>query len=286
MDLRQVSGLARPVDVHYATNRWIAGIALAVLAVAWVWRGIATGGWLAAGGWAALAAIAVFLAWALARELDPDRELAAFVAPGFMLPGLLLGGAGWIGLPDLAASFLLLLAVRVLNRTTGMAATLPDGLGVLGLGLWLAFEGNPVYLTAGVATLVIDGLLPPRDLRRSLQATAAGGAALLLFAATAGALPAAAPELPALAGALVIGGLFGVAIRAAGRVNSVGDENGQPLSPTRVRAGQLLALVAALGAVLWDGHAGLVALLPLWAAITAVGAHRLAANRSADQAGP
>ena len=276
MDLRHVSGLARPIDLSFPTNRWISALTLAVFVVAWVWRGLAGAGWLAAGGWAALAAIAVFLAWALARELDPDRDLAAFAAAGFMLPGLLLAGPGWIALPDLAALFLVLLVARVLNRTTGVGATVPDALIVLGLGLWLALASTPVYLAAGIAALVIDGLLPPREARRSLLAVAGGTAAVLLFVFTADGSMKPPLHLISLAAALVIAGLFAVAIHGAGRIDSVGDDDGKPLSPLRVRAAQVLALATGLGVVLWNGSAGLIALLPLWAAMTAAGAHRMA----------
>jgi hypothetical protein len=275
MELRQISGLARPVDTHYPTNRWIAGIAVAVLAAAWLWRGLATDAWLAAGGWAALAALALFLAWALARELDPDRELAAFGAAGVMLPVLAAAGLDWTPLPDLAALFLLLLALRTLNRTTGLGALPADGLGVLGLGLWLALSGQPLFLAAGVAALLLDGLLPPRSLRRVLGAAAAGAVAAGIVVAAAPALPAPAPEPLPLLAALVLAALFTPSILGAGRLASVGDEPGEPLSPVRVRAAQVLALATALAASAWTGADGLAALLPLWAAMAAVGVSRL-----------
>jgi hypothetical protein len=274
MDLRQISGLARPVDLSFPTNRWITVLTGAALAGAWVWRGLATGAWLMAGGWAALAALALFLAWALARELDPGAELVAFIAAGLMLPFLVLAGLGWLPLPDIAALFIVLLAVRVLNRTTGIAATVLDGVGVLALGLWLALGGSPVYLAGACAALLLDGLLPPVTARRALVAAAAVAVAVAAAVVLGQAPPSPESGLLPIAAGLAIGVLFAASIRAAGRMESIGDATGEPLSPLRVRAGQLLALSIGLVIVLWQGGTGLIALLPLWAAMVALGGFR------------
>lgn len=118
MQLRQLSGIARPIELGYATNRWIAALTVVVLIAASVGRAFAEPGWLAAVGWGALASIAFFLAWALARELDPDAEMAAFIAAGFTLPAIAAAALHWLPLPNLAALFLVLLSLRVVNRST------------------------------------------------------------------------------------------------------------------------------------------------------------------------
>lgn len=274
MDLRQVSGLARPVHLSFPTNRWIAVLTGAVLIGAWVWRGLATGAWLTAGGWAALAALALFLAWALARELDPDAALVAFVAAGLMLPFLVVAAFEWLPLPDIAALFTVLLAIRVLNRTTGIAATLLDGIGVLALGLWLALGGLPVYLAGAAAALLLDGLLPPLSIRRVLIAATVVAVAVAAAVFFGQAPPSPEGGLLPIGAGLAIGVLFAASIRAAGRMESIGDETGEPLSPLRVRAGQILALSIGLVIVVWQGSAGLVALLPLWTAMAALGGFR------------
>jgi hypothetical protein len=285
MDLQQISGVARPLDPGYPSNRWIGIVTLAVLALAWLGRGAAAEDWLAAAGWAVVGAVAVFLAWALARELDPDAEGAAFTAAGIMAAALLAAGASGAALPDLAALFVLLLATRVLNRTSGLGATVADGIGLLALGLWLTTQGQPLYLVAGAAALLLDGLMPPRARRRLIV----GGAALAIAAVIAVAAsqppapavphPLAPTWLPLLA-ALVAAALLLPSVRAAGRAQSTGDATGAPLSPARVRAGQGLALVTGLIAVLLQGAAGLIGLLPLWAAMAGVGSTRLVAGRS------
>ncbi|WP_462320983.1 hypothetical protein [Halochromatium sp.] len=286
MTLRQISGIARPLELDDPTNRWIGMLTLGVLVAGALGRVLLGQGLLTATVWSALAGLSFFLAWALARELDPDAELAAFVAAGFTLPALAAAEIGWLPLPDLAALFLVLLAVRVLNRSTGVAATLPDTLGLLALGLWLGYQSSPVYLAAAVAALLIDGLLGPANRRRLILTGAAAALGGLLIAvgephSDLGGSPALASMLaPApLLAALILSALFAITIRAAGQVQSVGDDTGEPLSPRRVRAGQLLALLSAIGVTLGHGDAGLIALLPLWAAMAASGAYRLVAGR-------
>jgi hypothetical protein len=270
MDLRRFSGIARPVDTGYRTNRWIAIATLATFAAAWAVLGLTGAGWLDGLGQAAAAALAVFLGWALTRELDPDPEPAALAAAALTLPALML-----LGLPDLAALFLLLLAMRVLNRTTGVAATPADGLGMLGLALWLSVQGQPVYLGAVGLALMADGMLPPASTRRLSIGI---GAAVLAAAVLIIISPEGPPPEPTVGSALiglVLALMLVPALLAAGRLTSLADDTGEPLSTLRVRLGQVLALVTALGVILWQGAAGLTALLPLWAGVVATALWRL-----------
>jgi hypothetical protein len=65
-------------------------------------------------------------------------------------------------------------------------------------------------------------------------------------------------------------GYLAVILRAPAQLRSVGDHTGEPLHKRRVLAGQLLALVAAITFLLWNGTTGMVALLPVWMVMTGV----------------
>ena len=282
MNLRRVSGIARPLDFGYPSNRWIAAVAVGVLAAAWLLRGLLTEAWLAAGADAGLAALAVFLAWALCRELDPDLVAAALVAAG--LCALALGAAALLrlGPPALAPLFAVLLAMRVLNRTTGVPATPADVVGLLGLAVWLALRGDWLYLGLGIAAVLIDGVMSPRSLRRLLMLGAASVAAIG-GAWLAGQEPAAlrpASNMVAIVLAVGLSLLLLPSLSSAGTVTTVADDTGERLQPMRVRAGQGLALAAGIGAAVEHGSAGLTDLLPLWAAIIADGGYRLVVDRA------
>ena len=280
MELRRFSGLARPVDTGYASNRRIAGASVAVLAAAWLIAGIATGQWLGALGTAALTALAFFLAWALGRELDPDEDAAALAGAALTLPGLALAG-----LPDIGALFLVLLAMRVLNRTTGVAATVLDVGLLLVLGLVVALPGQPVYLAAAGAALMVDGIISPPSRRRVIIGLGAGAIAAAGVIVLMPGGPRPQPELLAGLAALVLAAAFVPVIQAQRGLQSVADDTGEPLAVQRVRAGQLLAAGTALAAALWQGSAGLLALLPLWAAMLAAAGWRLGSGLRRPQAG-
>ena len=84
----------RPVDWNYPTNRLIILLTLGVLVLGTLYQLILGGlGFVSALGWGASTGLAVFVCWALTRELDPDDEYAAFVAAGLYLAGVLIWGA-------------------------------------------------------------------------------------------------------------------------------------------------------------------------------------------------
>ena len=56
----------------------------------------------------------------------------------------------------------------------------------------------------------------------------------------------------------------------------MGDATGKVLKPRRVQAAQVLALLTALLFAWWDGASGVMAVLPLWAAMVGVSLYRLA----------
>lgn len=153
MDIRTLSGLGRPLDFAYPTNRWIAGITVVVFLAAWGLIGVGTEQWAAASADALRLALAVFLAWAVCRELDPDRDRSALAAAVLCAAALsilpLAAGAQEAWSPGIAECFVLLLALRVLNRTTGAPATLADAAGLLALGVWLAVAGPGWLYLAG-----------------------------------------------------------------------------------------------------------------------------------------
>ena len=262
MNLRKISAIARPVDLSFLTNRAIALVTAAIVVGDFL-RRLFTGSDLLWSAWAAAGlGLTVFIAWALCREIDPDRDYSAFVAAGVALVGTLL----W-GVPELAVLFWILLAVRMVNRTTGLPATAIDSIAVLTLATWLAFR---VWWPVGALTAVaflLDGWLDRACLRHRMFG-------FLILAGTLGAsIWGGAPwsfSGPTLASGtivLLMCFVFVPVFFAAGDLRSLGDETKERLSSARVRAAQLLVLTAGISAVCWIGAAGLVALWPIWSAV-------------------
>ncbi|CAN0400327.1 unnamed protein product, partial [Phaeothamnion confervicola] len=158
MKMSQVTGLGRPLDLRYPTNLAIALISLTVAGTAACIDGTPLSG-LHAG-------LDVFFTWALCRELDPEHDIAAFVAVGLSIFGLLNWGQ------SAAPLFWLLLAVRTLNRTTGLACTVLDSVLLLALGVTSGWGALTAFVFGA------DAMLPGgRKPQLLFAALAAAGAA-------------------------------------------------------------------------------------------------------------
>ena len=259
--LHKVTALGRPIDPNYSTNRAILILCLAALAIA-VGRGMMAGFSLMEGiGQGVGLAGALFFGWALCREIAPDDEYLAFLAAAFA--GI---GAYWLDAPSFLLLFWALLTFRVVNRTTGLPSRPLDTLGVLGLGVWLSWQG---YVEVGLATAIAFWLDASLDqpLRRHRYV------AVLILVISLAAVPAG--RMPPLSvpsiELIAVGGVLLIAALLAYKpdLHSLGDVSGERLDARRVRyAGVLLAATAAVS-LLWHGWDGFVAFLPLWAAFVA-----------------
>ncbi|MFN2168015.1 MAG: hypothetical protein ACK2U9_17370 [Anaerolineae bacterium] len=270
MKLSDVTALGRPFDPNYPTNRAIGLLSAGVVVAGAAYRLLAGDPLLDSALWGIGAGLTVFLAWALARELDPDHDLSAFVAAGLMIVGLLL----WAQ-PELLLVFWLLLALRVVNRTTGLPARWLDSLGLLGLGGWLTWQGHWAAGLLTVAAFALDGWLAPALRREWILALLAllGTVALAVFHGDITQVESA--STPTILAVAAMVALFSVVIATSRQVTSLCDQTGEPLQPARLRAAQALALAAGLLLACWNGTNGVIALLPAWAAMLGVGLYRL-----------
>jgi hypothetical protein len=272
MKLTDITALGRiPIDPSYPTNL-ANGVLILVVAIGGaILRLLSGAAPLESALWGIGAGLVVFLTWALGRELDPDHDLSAFVGTGLAIIALLI-----FDRPSLLVIVWLLMILRIVNRTVGLPAKPLDSLGVLGLGSWLAWQGDWMVGLATAAGFLLDGLLSP-PLRRHLFVSGLAFVATLVLSIFHGDIAMeSGPTTAVVIAAAVMAGLFLVVIATSGESQAVGDATGKPLNPRRVQAAQVLALLTALLFAWWAGASGIVALLPLWAAMTGVGLYRLA----------
>lgn len=110
------TSIGRPIDPAYASNRavlWLMPVG-AVLFAALRWY--ASGADAGLGSAAITGLLLVFGAWALARELAPDDNPAAFLATAIAFVA-----AAFVGSGSLLLVFVALFLVRIVNRSTGLA---------------------------------------------------------------------------------------------------------------------------------------------------------------------
>jgi hypothetical protein len=135
MNLRSFSGIGRPLDFGWPSNVaiFLVTITVGVLtAASGIWNGLTP----AELSWSAVrTAGSVFLAWAICREIDPDRQWTAFVASAAILLWAIFHTA-----PPLLPSLWLIMATRMVNRSTGLKPTALDWLGFILLGAWVVHD--------------------------------------------------------------------------------------------------------------------------------------------------
>jgi len=249
------SCLARPLDPRYPTNRAVIIIlpiaALVAAAVGFI-RGVHD--WhilLAALGGAGTA----FVSWALARELAPDDNPAAFVS-------MALAYATYLAIPhtSIMLVFVAITLARILNRSVGVPARRVDSLAiVLVLGWTIYSNRNPLPAVVAAVAFGLDAVLAPPLRWQWVFSVACLGLASL--AAVPGLVQwnpvssSGAPWLLWVLGAIAIG--FVAVIVRTQELTSTCDLTGEALSLPRVRAGMAIGLMLATTGIvpLTDGLA-------------------------------
>ena len=270
MDFHRWSSLVRRYDLGLGYNRLIlllTGAAVASgAAVGWLdglplsqvaWRAFAGG-------------VTVFVAAVLAKEIDPDHPRSAVLAAALAIPTL------WLArLSGLSFLLWLVLMLRFVNRSTGLAPKVTDTLALLAVTAWVGWAVSPFLAILAGGVLVLDGLLP--DGRRAhvlpgVLVALAATAWLLLGAGLSTPTPSS-PELTIVLLAVAVA-FIGV-ILASYQITAVGDATGRPLQVARVQAAQAVGLGVALLMASWAGPEGVVLASALWAALLGAVAMRL-----------
>lgn len=266
----KMTGIGRPIDFDYPSNRAVFFLTLAVIGIGTGYRLIGGRGVFLGVLWGLGAGAAVFLAWALGRELDPDNNPSAFIAAGFALIGIFF----W-GIPSLAILFWLLIGVRILNRTTGLAPTVLDSLVFLGLGIGISYKGNWVVALFTVAVFLLDSYLlqgKRRSLFFALVSAVAFAASLIWREEFWSGMDFSGLSFGA---ALLISVIFLPVILGSRQMDSEMDNSEEKLIPIRIQAGQVLSVLFLTLTALWGGMNGLISVLPLGAAALGAGVFRL-----------
>jgi hypothetical protein len=266
-----VTSIGRPLDKSCATNRAVSrlmpvgGVIAGVVALMRGDAGLQV-------AWALVAGILlVFGAWALARELTPDDNPAAFVSMAL----------AFVVLPLVAPlSFLVLFTtmflVRIVNRTVGLPARITDSLVVAGLVFAVVYlTKSPLFGTVAALAFAFDAAL--RDPLRRQWVFAAlcmcgVGVSLTLLDVEIGAPSFMSAGIAALL--VVITMAYLVTLLQTRFLESRGDVTGDRLAVSRVRGGMLIALLVAFQSLLM-GESGLAHTSIVWATMAGVSATAL-----------
>jgi hypothetical protein len=216
-------------------------------------------------------ALATFAAWAIARELDPDRPRTATVAASLTPISALVLGA-----PAPAALFVAMLTIRIVVRSTGLPPKTTD-LAVLTVGAVLVGD-TPWGWAAGILlafAIVRDAALPGEPpVAAGLWGAmlAVGVTARVALADTLGVWdpPGTGPLL-----VLAFGLTGAVVVLQPVPVLALGDWTRVPLDPLRMREAAMFGILTSVLAAVAGGTAGIVAVGPLFLTYAAVAGIRL-----------
>ena len=254
------TGIGRPLDFRYRSNRFVAITAMlaGLGALAWRWS---TGGEDALLGSFKVAGGA-FLAWAIGRELDPDDTRPATLAALIVLPLMALG------LPSFGSTFAVLIGIRIAVRTTGLAPQWIDGVVLTAAASYLGTQPETwPALAVLIAAMGADHFADPPGPARTLWFSA-----IMLSAAVIGATMLSSPPtwtLPTSLEWVVLGvTLVAVVFTVVNTLppRSRGDITHEALGRGRLRFGRMLAFLALIGGVITQGGPATAGLTPVWAA--------------------
>jgi hypothetical protein len=239
----QYTAIGRPLDPSWPSNRAV----LILLPLAAVLGAVL--GWFDDAGLVALLlrglrmALLAFLAWALARELDPDDPSAAFV-------GLTLALIVGVAIPNagLLAAVATLGLVRCVNRSTGLPARKSDSTVLTLLAIATIYlTGSPLFGAVAALAFVMDGSLRDPLRHQWLFALVCLGATVVYMVdhdVSPWAISAPDTLFEWLSVLVLL--MFALYLLLTDRVRARSDVGNRPLDLARVRGGMAVGLAAAL----------------------------------------
>jgi len=261
-----VTSIGRPLDKSFATNRAVSRL-MPVGGVVAVAMALLRGeGFFQLLGAVVTGAVLVFGAWALARELAPDDNPAAFVSMAL----------GFVVLPLLVPlSFLVLFTTiflaRIVNRTVGLPARTTDSIVVTLLVVVVMYlTENPLPGVVAALAFALDASLE-NPLRRqwifAVLCLLGVGGLVTLHGLDLGAPSLLNTRVAWLLAAVALAYLMTIFLTRV--IESPADVTGERLAASRVRAGMLIALLVALQA-LSGGGPGMVQASIIWSVLAGV----------------
>lgn len=279
--IQEFTSLGRALDPSYPSNRTIL-IAVPIVGIlAGVIRFIYTNDASQALITALIVAVSTFLSWAFAREIAPDYEGAAFLAAVFAPLTFLFLSVDSLAFVSLAA---LLLMTRAVNRTVGPPAMITDSFAILVLAGIAVFVDGWIFGVAAILSLLLDASLQPQLPRHYLVAAVMIAVTFSVIGIT-GPGEAGTLTLVGILIILVISILMLIYTLMRRPIRSQTDISGYILTRTRVRAAAWVLLVAAVLSGVWHGDDGVVAFVPVWAALAGTSVYaiiRVLMNKSSE----
>jgi len=264
--MTQFSHVGRPVDPRYPTNLVIMIWCAVVGAAMFGFRLISGVDIIQAGIAAVLAGLTVFVVWALAREVDPEEQLSAFVAVALMTIALFLLDVQY----NLLVIFYVMSISRIINRTFGLPVKLTDSIVLLLFTGFVGLAGSWIYAMMGATAFLLDSMLPDRDRKHLLFAGLSVVIMIVGFVIQNNPLNPILPTTEYIVSILVTTLIFVPVVLNTKHLTVTADVTKEILIPIRIQATQVIVVLFGYHVALWQGNQGILELLPLWLTIAGV----------------
>jgi len=253
----QYTSIGRPLEPEYPSNKAVMVLMplAALLGAIAAWMGGRSGMEIVLQG--GLFLLIAFASWALARELDPDDQVAAFISMAAAMYVALL-----VENPGILIVFTTLGLVRMVNRSTGLVARKIDSVVVLLLSLLVIYSmESPFFGIVAALAFILDGSLKePLRQQWVFGLFCLGGTIVYMVDYDYGLAQLSMPDTLFEWLALLFLLIFALNTLLLRKVHSKADINGKRLDLNRVRGGMAVGLLAALqGIVRPDGVVIIVA---------------------------
>jgi hypothetical protein len=237
------SSIARPLDPAWPTNKAVMILMPVALAAGIGWSLFMSQGVQGAMINGVVFALAVFGSWALGRELLPDDHAAAFVGMAMAFLACLSFYA-----PGLITLFTTLGLVRMVNRSTGLMARTSDSVVLTLLVIWTIYATqSPWFGAVAALAFVMDASMKgPQRKQLLFAALCIGTMVVYIVDYDVSWLSLQPPNSLLQWLAIATSLLLGLNLLLMKKVHSRGDVGDRRLSPDRVKAGMVIALLACL----------------------------------------
>lgn len=195
--------------------------------------------------------LVVYGSWVLAREMDPDNPISAFIGMAVcILAAMAVESQG------LLVAFTTLALVRMANRSSGLEFRKSDSIITLVFVLLVMYStGSPLYGVVAGAAFILDGSLREPLRRQWLFALFCFGGTVVYVVDHHWGFSQLVPPGSLFAWvALLFLLIFALNTALLKTVRSTSDAEGKPLDAGRVRAGMWVGLFAALQGIARPGE--------------------------------
>ena len=185
----------------------------------------------------------LFASWALARELDPDDALAAFISMAAAMLAAVL-----VDFPGILIVYTTLFLVRIVNRSSGLVARKTDSFMVMALSIGVIYTfQSPLFGVVAALAFMLDGSLrEPLRHQWVFGLICLGATVVYMVDHEFGLTQFSVPDTLFEWFSLLLLLIFALDTLLLKKVRSKGDVNARLLDVGRVRGGMAVGFLAAL----------------------------------------